>query len=159
MLRRTRTATLLLLAVAATAWAATRVLNVQVRKGALRERPSFLGKVVSDVGYGDRVTVLAEKGSWLQVRDEAGHTGWIHESALTEKKIELAAGRKDAATGASGQELALAGKGFNAAVEAEFRDQNPDVDFTWVDRMEKMTITPGQAAAFLRRGDVKGGER
>ncbi len=159
MQRRTRATTLLLLAMAMTAWAATRILSVQVRQGKLRERPSFLGRVTAEVAYGDRVTVLQEKGAWLQVRDEAGHTGWIHGTALTEKRIKIAAGDRDVETGASGEELALAGKGFNADVEAEFKAENPDVDFAWVDRMERFVVTPEQAVAFLREGDVKGGEQ
>lgn len=158
MRRRTGITILALLVLAAAAWSATQ-LSVQVRRGKLRARPSFLGKVVADVPYGTRVTVLEEKGAWSRVRDGAGHSGWIHTSALTEKKLELAAGDRDAATGASGEELALAGKGFNAAVEAEFRDENPDLDFTWVDRMEQFTVTPEEALAFLREGGVKGGEQ
>lgn len=158
MRRRTGTATLALLVLAIAAWAATQ-FSVQVRGGKLRERPSFLGRVTATVPYGTRVTVLEEKGAWRRVRDEAGHAGWIHASALTAKKLELAAGERDVAAGASGEELALAGKGFNAAVEAEFRDENPDIDFTWVDRMERITVTPEEALAFLHAGDVKGGER
>ncbi|MBU0742686.1 SH3 domain-containing protein [bacterium] len=151
---------LLLLLAAVAAWAAAQMLSVQVREGQLRDRPSFLGKVVADVSYGDRMTVLSSQGGWTKVRDGGGKSGWIHTSALTEKKVVLKAGDMDAATGASGEELALAGKGFNDEVEAEFKSKNPDVDYAWVDRMEMMAVSAEEAVDFLKDGGVepKGGE-
>jgi len=152
---------LALIALAAvTAWAASQMMSVQVREGQVRERPSFLGKVVTDVEYGDRMTVLSSQGGWTKVRDGDGKTGWIHTSALTEKKVVLKAGDIDAETAASGEELALAGKGFNDEVEAEFRSGNPDVDYDWVDRMERMVVPVDEAVDFLADGGVepRGGE-
>ena len=150
---------LLLPLLAVAAWAATQMLSVQVRSGQLRERPSFLGKVVTSVEYGDRMTVLSARGGWTKVRNGDGKTGWIHTSALTEKKVVLRSGDADVATGASGEELALAGKGFNDEVEAEFRTENPDVDYAWVDRMEEMNVSAEDAADFLEEGGIepKGG--
>ncbi len=149
-----------ILLLSALALAATGTMSIQVRAGKLRARPSFLGQVTASVGYGDRVSVLDEKSGWVQVRTVDGHTGWIHQSALTARKVALKAGDDDVATGASGSELALAGKGFNDEVEAEFRSENPDLDYTWVDRMETFSITPAQARRFLAEGkiSVKGGE-
>ncbi len=146
---------LLLITVAVIAWAATQMQSVQVRNGQLRERPSFLGKVTAQVAYGDRMTVLSSSGAWTKVRNSGGVEGWIHTSALTEKKVVLRSGSADVATDASGEELALAGKGFNDEVEAQFREQNPDVDYTWVDRMEKVIVTPAQAGDFLNVGGVQ----
>ncbi len=145
---------------ATVALAVAGVMSIQVRTGKLRTRPSFLGQVTASVGYGDRVTVLDEKSGWIQVRTGNGQTGWIHNSALTEKKVVLNAGQGDVATGASGSELALAGKGFNDEVEAEFRSENPDLDYTWVDRMETFRLTPEQARRFLATGKIAspGGE-
>ncbi|MBC8424349.1 SH3 domain-containing protein [bacterium] len=147
-----------LLAVAA-AWAAAQMLSVQVREGQLRERPTFLGKVVATVEYGDRMEVVSTRGGWTKVRGD-GAEGWIHTSALTEKRVVLESGGRDVDTGASGEELALAGKGFNDEVEGEFRDGNPDVDYDWVDRMEEMVVSAEDAAEFLEYGDVEpaGGE-
>ena len=58
------------------------------------------------------------------------------------------------ATGASGDELALAGKGFNSDVEAAFKAGNKEIDFTWVNRMEKMKVSPAAVEKFLRQGQV-----
>jgi uncharacterized protein YgiM (DUF1202 family) len=162
-MRNTRRWVPLLLCVLAalTAWAATQMMSVQVREGQLRERPSFLGKVVKDVEYGDRMSVVSTQGGWTKVKTDNGKTGWIHTSALTEKKVVMKAGDIDAETAASGEELALAGKGFNDEVEAEFKSSNPDVDYTWVDRMERMVVSIDESIDFLEDGDVQpaGGER
>lgn len=80
----------------------------------------------------------------------------MHGSALTKKKVVMQAGGQDAQVAASGEELALAGKGFNQQVEAEFKERNPSVDFKWVDWMEKSVFSPEDILAFLRAGGVGG---
>jgi SH3-like domain-containing protein len=138
--------------------AAPRQMSIQVRDGVIRTTPTFLGKVLEKVSYGDRVSVLDEKSGWSKVQ-VAGATGWIHTSALTKKKIVLKGGDEDARVAASSDELALAGKGFNSDVEAEFKAENKDIDFTWVDRMEEIKVDPALMVKFLEEGGVepKGG--
>ena len=60
---------------------------------------------------------------------------------------------------ASSGELALAGKGFNSEVEAQFKEQNEAVNFAAVDLLEKIRITTRQIQLFLKAGNVvpKGG--
>lgn len=147
----------LLLLAAAVVWAGGEALSLQIREGALRASPSFLGPVVATLGYGDRVDLLHEQGPWAKVRDGDGAEGWIHRSALTEKRIVMAAGEEDLAAAASGEELALAGKGFNSEVEAEYRRRH-GLDFTWVDRMEEFRVTPAQSLDFLSEGELTGEE-
>jgi len=129
------------------------LLSVQVKEGQLRSAPSFLGSVIAALAYGDRVELVEDKGAWKQVAIRK-LKGWMHMSALTAKKIVLQAGAGDVQTSATGSELALAGKGFNARVEAEFRIKNKDIDYTWVDRMEALTVKPDQMQAFLKQGQV-----
>ena len=69
--------------------------------------------------------------------------------------MNLQAGTPTATTAASGDELALAGKGFNSDVEAEFKRRNSEIDFDWVDRMEKISISSEQMQAFLKAGGVQ----
>ena len=38
---------------------------------------------------------------------------------------------------------------------AAFKKANRHIDFTWVDRMEKMTVPVAKSTAFLRAGLVK----
>lgn len=129
-------------------------LNVQVRTGKLRARPSFLGKIITTVSYGDTVNILQDQGDWVLARRLGGKQGWIHISALTDDEIELSSGESNAETAASSEELALAGKGFNSDVEAEYKTRNDDIDFTWVDWMEKIIISPEQMEGFLKMGKV-----
>ena len=135
------------------AWAA-KEMSVQVRDGQLRNRASFLGTVTGTVVYGDRVTVNQTQAGWCEVATAAGKTGWIHESALTPKKVVLASGTDDARTGASGEEVALAGKGFSKEVEAEYKKQNSQLDYTWVDWMIQQKISSEQLVQFLKHGDL-----
>jgi SH3-like domain-containing protein len=129
-------------------------MSIQVKNGQLRATPSFLGSVVAGLAYGDQVTVVKSQGPWFQVKDARSRSGWIHQSALTEKRIVMTAGTVNAQTTASGEELALAGKGFNSDVEAEFKAQNQDIDFTWVDKMEQIKVSPEESVQFLAQGLV-----
>ena len=135
------------------AWAVTE-MSVQVRDGQLRNRASFLGTVVGTVAYGDRVTVNQTQAGWCEV-SLAGKTGWIHESALTPKKVVLASGTADARVQSVGsEEVALAGKGFSKEVEAEYKKQNQNVDYTWVDWMGQQTVSSERLLAFLKQGNL-----
>ena len=154
-----KTSILIFLLICFTGFAAFAVgrnmMSVQVKAGQLRLTPSFLGKIVARLYYGDRIYVIEEKGSWLRVGLSAGAAeGWIHESALTPKKIVLQAGAKDIETAASSDELALAGKGFNQQVESEFRAKNPNLDFTWIDKMEAFVVAENEMKQFLKKGGL-----
>ncbi len=142
----------LILGLAVAAWAAQQ-MTVQVKETKLRAKPSFLGATTATLAYGALVTVIEDKGVWLHVRDAQGHDGWLHSSALGQKKVTMQAGDKQVATGASSDELALAGKGFTADVEKEYKKET-DLDYTWVDRMESWTVTPQQSEAFLAAGGI-----
>ena len=133
------------------------MMSVQVKRGDVRATPAFLGKIVSTLDYGDRIEVLESRDGWMRIGPTAKNSaGWIHSSALTEKRIVLQAGSKDAQVSASGGELALAGKGFNAEVESEFKARNRNLDFSAIDRMQATKITQGQIAAFLTEGGLVG---
>lgn len=147
-------AAVLVLAAAGAPAAMPSEMSVQVRNGQLRATPSFLGKIVGPVGYGDRVSVVMQQGDWVKVTSPRGTSGWIHESALTRKRIVMKAGAEDVNAAASGDELALAGKGFNQQVENEFKAGHKDIDFTWVDRMGKITVSSADMQAFLKEGGV-----
>ncbi|MGA8178614.1 MAG: SH3 domain-containing protein [Desulfobacterales bacterium] len=132
-----------------------KTMSIQVKKGEIRSTPSFLGVIVARVSYGDRVYVREEKGSWVKVRTaEHNSEGWIHSSALTLKKIVFNAGAADVQTSASSNELALAGKGFNEQVENEFKEQNPKINYAWVNRMEKFVVSEKEIKQFLKEGKL-----
>jgi SH3-like domain-containing protein len=143
----------LVLVIAVVALAAQQ-LSVQVRSTGLRQRPSYLGPVTTELSYGTRVEVIETRGPWRHVRSPGGKTGWLHDSALSEKKLSLEAGATDAAVAADSDELALAGKGFNEQVERAYREDNPEVDYGWVERMSSWRVTPAESREFLQRGEI-----
>ena len=146
---------LLLLAAFAPPAAGRGAMSVQVRQGQVRATPSFLGKIVATLSYGDRVETIEAKGGWVKVVVPGKQaTGWVHGSALTAKRIVLKAGSRREQAAASSGELALAGKGFNADVEAEFRKKNGNLDFGSIDRMQAVKVSPERIDAFVRDGGL-----
>ena len=132
---------------------AAKVMNVSVRDGQVRETPSFLGKIVGKAAYGQAVDVAEEQGDWARVTLPGGVAGWMHLSSLTVAKRSLSGGTA-ASDSVSGKEMALAGKGFSAEVEADYRRSHGG-DFTAIDAMERVSYDPATLLAFLSQGDVK----
>jgi hypothetical protein len=97
--------------------------------------------------------VIEDKGAWKKVSIRKS-SGWIHESALTTKTIVMRSGKANVAADASQGELALAGKGFNSKVEAEFKSKNNSAYYAWVDKMEAQPVKPSQMQNFLKQGQV-----
>ena len=129
-------------------------MSVQVKEGQLRSTPSFLGSIVGPVSYGERIETMQTQGDWLEVKSSKNLRGWIHQSALTSKRVVLNPGGQTQSA-ASDKEVALAGKGFNADVEAQYRKDNGSIDYTWVDRMETIRVSRDQMISFLDEGKVK----
>ncbi len=137
---------------------AQKMMSVQVKEGELRAKPSYLGKIVVRVSYGDRVTVLAEQGDWKKVSTVGARAqGWIHSTALTSSKIVLKAGQASVGSTVSRDEIALAGKGFSEEVEAQYRKSHRNLDYAWINRMEAMKVSPEQMADFVTKGSLKPG--
>lgn len=144
---------LLLCLVCFPVFAKPQVRYVAVEEVKAKEKPSFWSRRGVKLYYGDVVEVMEEKGSWVKVKStDASKTGWVKESCVTTRKI--VAKNK---ISLDADELALAGKGFSNALEAEFSDQY-DVDFKEVDAMEKVNITEDQVMNFITEGKLNGGE-
>lgn len=138
---------LLFLALTAGVTFAQSEMSVTVKETQVRERPSFLAKVMATVKYGDRLKVLNTQSGWVQVQS-GGQQGWVSSSALTEKKIVFQAGSSNVSSSASSSEVALAGRGFNKEVEDQYAsDQN--LDYAGVDRMERYGKDAGMLIAFM----------
>ena len=133
----------------------TKAMSVQVKQCVLRSNPTFLGSIVTKLDYGDRVEVNEEQNSWVKVSPVGGQPGWVHVSALSEKEIVLNPNSRDIEEAASSDEIALAGKGFNKQVEEKFKQDNRDIDFTWVDRMEVMVVSQNEIQDFIIQGGLK----
>ena len=88
---------------------------------------------------------------------EAFRTAWEDEGnrqQLRDLQTGLEKMANDVAQAASSDELALAGKGFSKQVEGEFKTKNPQLDYTWVNRMEQMVISQEQIEQFLKDGKL-----
>lgn len=130
-------------------------MRVEQQSAQVRGTPSFLGQVVATLTYGQTVEGLTAQGDWQQVRTPAGTTGWVPRSALAAgTRVAKSGGGANVNTGASADEMALAGKGFGANTEAEFRSAHPNLDFTWVDRMEKAQVPRPELQRFAQAGGL-----
>jgi hypothetical protein len=128
-------------------------LFVGVKTGQLRATPTPFGKILATPRYGESVEKLAAEGAWLRVR-YGSQEGWLHNALLAGRVEGLSAGQATVDSGASSEELALAGKGFNAQVEEAYRRNNSHLDFATVDRMEKLVVAQERMTRFLNEGGV-----
>ncbi len=128
-------------------------MSVQVKNADMRASPSYSGKVLAKLSYADRVQVLETQGSWVRAKSvEKKLEGWINLSALSPKQILLSSGGQTK-TGVDSSEVALAGKGFNKEVEANYKASGK-VDYAWVDRMEGYVVPMDERVAFLKKGGI-----
>ncbi len=157
--RQRLVAALLLLGVIAVASAEAKQMSVTVKQTEVRATPGYLGKILGVLVYGDRVTLLDQPANtpkgWVKIVGPDGKLqGWVNLSALTEKEIKLASSAGVQQQAASG-DVALAGKGFNSDVEAEYQKEE-NLDYTWVDRMQNISVSPQRVAAFMADGGLGG---
>ncbi len=123
---------------------------VSVRTGELRSAPGFLARITAQVDYGESVEILEIRGDWLRVRSaRSGDEGWLHVTAVAPKgdlRLERAEG--SAVAGTTSREIALAGRGFNEKVEAQYKSEK-GLDFALVDEMEEYGRPIEELAAFF----------
>jgi uncharacterized protein YgiM (DUF1202 family) len=138
--------------------------SVVVKETPVRDKPSFTGRIINKLLYTDRVQIVETPAgsSWVKVRSAAKKLeGWVHVSALAkDDKLIVKAGAQNVATGPAGSEVALAGKGFNPEVEAEYK-KDKSLNYSAVDAMEAYVVAPGALSAFIAQGGltVEGGAR
>lgn len=135
------------------AWAEN--IFVTVRETQLRAKPQFLSKGAL-LRYGDSLSVIEDGPSWINARSTSGQQGYVHRSAVTERRIVLK-GQSSFVPSGSQNEVVLAGKGFSREVENQFASQNPVLDFRQVDQMERPRVAPNDLSAFVKSGQLSGG--
>jgi hypothetical protein len=130
-------------------------MYVNVNSASLKSSTGFFASTTGTVSYGDQVSILAVNGKWSQVRAAARNaTGWIASASLTTKRIST----QGNAANASAREIALAGKGFSPAVEAEYKKGGGKLNYTAVDNMEKAAVSDRDLLAFIEEGHLARGE-
>jgi hypothetical protein len=129
-------------------------MYVAVKTVSLKAATGFFAAEQGTLPYGQAVTVLQEKGKWLEVQAaQLSLQGWVASSHLTSKRI-LSSGTR---TSASTQELALAGKGFSEEVETLYR-QEGGLDYDAIDDMENLRVSAADLYRFLLDGHLVRGE-
>ncbi|MFH1652893.1 MAG: SH3 domain-containing protein [Pseudomonadota bacterium] len=129
-------------------------MNVELRQVVVKSSPNYLGSSVGTLNYGTKVNVIGEQQNWYQISSPAG---WVPKSALTKHKVKVSADQKVAATSASHDEVALAGKGFNPQVEAQYKKDNASLKAAYaeVDKIEKFGVSHGTLVQFQKSGKLR----
>ena len=151
-------ATLLIAGVSAGAPAAGSTITVQTLTAKLMKGPSYLGATTAKLVRGDQLTFEDAKGDWYHAKAKGGEDGWIHKSGVVEKAVALSSKPGGGAGGVTQDEVALAGRGFSKEVEAEYKNQHPDMDFSHVDKIEKLEVDSEALAKFAADGKIGGGQ-
>lgn len=133
--------------------AAAETASVITREGALRQECRFLAPVVVKVRYQDQLEVLARQGEWLRVSIN-GQTGCIHQSAVIRRAPAVDRLLSEDRHFAEEDEITLAGKGFTPEVEAGYREQKLEVDFSRVDALESAAPSESDLRDFVAAGGL-----
>ena len=128
-------------------------VTIRVMSAKVMKSPKFIGPAAGSVSRGDQLTVKEVKGDWYRV--EGSYSGWIHKSNVAEGKIALTSTPGGSGGNVNRDEVELAGRGFTPQVEQQYKDKNPNLDFSHVDAIEKVTIDPSELEAFVTEGKLK----
>jgi hypothetical protein len=155
MNKRTLWIVILLVAfgIAITSAIAAETVKVITKENAIRSSCRFFAPVVTKVQYNDKLEVLSQEGDWLRVRFN-GMEGCIHKSAVQEQKVTLSALNLGEGSSATEDEVSLAGKGFNPEVEEAYQNENPEVSFETVDRIESYSLSDQEQVVFIEKGEL-----
>ncbi|MGH7806476.1 MAG: hypothetical protein ACRENT_00090 [Thermodesulfobacteriota bacterium] len=143
----------LFILIAASTSLSAETVTVITRQNAIRTSCKFFSPVKATVNYNDVLEVVSKDGDWFQVTFR-GVQGCIHKSAVQKKSFSLSKLTGSQAKGASGDEVALAGKGFNPQVEAAYKSRNPELNFGAVDRVESYKIPDSEFMQFIQKGKL-----
>jgi SH3-like domain-containing protein len=130
------------------------VFVIKVKSTQLRKEPKFYSPVIATLHSGETVESIAVQESWYKVRTQKGLIGWIHSCVVQKKGLGLLAMNKTLKTGATADEVALAGKGFNKQVEANYKKKNARINFAAVDKMLQQKFSMKKIQEFLKKGKL-----
>lgn len=131
---------------------------VTVRNSKLRSKPDFFSSATAELKYGDRLEVIEASETWNLVKTTSARQGYVHQSAITTKKIILSSGAKYSPSQTDQNDVVLAGKGFSAEVERSYGAKNPNLNFREVDAMERLKVAPGEVNSFIQQGKLVGAQ-
>lgn len=134
-----------------------KVLTVKVKESKLRSAPKLWASAVGDLKFGDVLTPLASDGGWFKVKTSRGLQGFVHPTAVTDRRVILSSS-KAASAKVDPSEVVLAGKGFNKEIEQDFSKKHPASDYRKVDAVGAVKISDQELREFLRSGKLGKGE-
>lgn len=128
--------------------------TVLVKENAIRESCKFFAPVKVAVYAGNVLEILSQNGDWFQVRFN-NIQGCIHRSAIEKKSVSLT----DKLLGpqkpsVAGDEVALAGKGFNPQVEEAYKKKNSGMNYAAVNNLEGYKIPENKVQEFAASGKL-----
>jgi hypothetical protein len=129
------------------------MVTIRVMSAKVMKSPKFIGPTSGSVSRGDQLTVKEVKGDWYRV--EGSYSGWIHKSNVTEGKVALSSTPGGSGGNVNRDEVELAGRGFTPQVEQQYKDKNPNLDFSHVDAIEKVSVDPSELEEFVTEGKLK----
>jgi len=120
----------------------------------LKSSTDFFASAKGTLAYGAVVTVLQVNGKWAEVRSSGGSpvSGWTSVANLSAKRIV-----SGATTGATANEVALAGKGFNQEVENTYKAGGA-LNYADVDRAEALKVPKQELRNFIVEGRLSLGD-
>jgi hypothetical protein len=121
----------------------------------LKSSTGFFASAKGTLAYGATVTILQINGKWAEVRSATNTslTGWTATANLSAKRIV-----SGATSGATANEVALAGKGFNQEIENAYKAKGK-LNYADVDRTEAQTVSKKDLQDFIVAGHLNQGDK
>lgn len=133
-------------------------MYINIEKAELKSGTGFFSEVQNQLPYGTQVVIIEEKGKWafIKATKDSSITGWIPQANLTKKKIVT--NNPLYTINASTEELALAGKGFSAEIEASFSDAATKDALDTLNALENTQLSVEALQEFIEEGNLFTGE-
>jgi uncharacterized protein YgiM (DUF1202 family) len=145
-----------LTAPAAAAPAKGSTITVQTLTAKLMKTPSFIGQTAARLVRGEHLRFEEARKDWYRVTTAKKVTGWINRTSVVEKAVTLSTRPGGGTGGATEDEVALAGRGFSKEVEEKYRQEHRELDFSHVDRIERLDFDTEALARFVLEGKLGG---
>jgi hypothetical protein len=131
---------------------------IEIKSAKLRQQPKHWAPSLQDLAFGAKLEEVAREGGWVKVRTSAAIEGYVHQSALTNRRIVLSAAGQSTApeSEADPSSIVLAGKGFNQEIQARYQSQRSELNFEAVNKMELRVVDGPELSAFLLDGKLEG---
>jgi hypothetical protein len=123
-------------------------MYVAVKTVELKSAAGFFASAKGNLAYGAAVTVLQIDDKWAEVKSVASPSlsGWVSIANLSAKRVV-----SNTSTGATAQEVALAGKGFNQEIENAYK-AGGKLNYADVDRTEAQRVSSRELRDFISEG-------